>query len=154
MTRLMVCCAVVWCLLVGQGVEAQAPAAQPAPAANESNGNRDFSEVLTSNALANALFIKPTLSRRIVEGLWVEASWMNARVARPSKIAGENQKRSYGNEGQLGVRYDGIEHFEFSGRFGMFFPGSVYSVNPDDVTVTTGYEDPAFGGQITARVVF
>lgn len=124
-----------------------------AAAANDTNQGRDTEGALTGTALSNALFLKPTVSRRIVDGWTVEGSWLGARVARTVKLDGVDQRRSYGNEFQLGVRFDGVEHFELGARLGVFLPGSVYSVSADAQTVTT-FDDPAVGAQLTGRISF
>jgi hypothetical protein len=62
MTRLVVCGAAMWCLLIGQGVDAQAPAAQPAPAA-------------PLGALAPANLAKPRAKPAFdVTGVWLHAN--------------------------------------------------------------------------------
>jgi hypothetical protein len=125
-----------------------------AAAPNDVNEGRDFSQVLTGNALSNAIWFKPSVSRRIVDGLWVDASYLGATVARAVQLEGVDQSRGYGNEIQLGVRYDGIEHFHVDGRAALFLPGTVYSVSQTDGTTRTGFDDPAFGFQLTGRVEF
>ncbi len=127
--------------------------ATPGAAANESNGGRDFSEVRTGTALSNALFVKPTISRQIVDGFVVHASWLGARTAKAPQLNGENQSRSYGNEFQLGLRWDTIEHFSLGLRGGVLLPGSVYSVDTDGRTLT-GFDDAVYGAQLAGRIEF
>ena len=52
------------------------------------------------------------------------------------------------------MSYLGIEHLDVNGLFGVFLPGSVYSVDQTDVSQTTGFEDPAFGFQLSSRIHF
>jgi hypothetical protein len=136
--------------------------AQSAAAANETNGGRDFTEVETlerelgfsSDAVSNAIFVKPRLYRRIVEGLWAEASWVGARMAKAPQINEINQSRGYGNEFGLCLHWNGLQHVDFGGRVGLFLPGSVYTVDPVDGQTATTFTEPAFGGQISGRVEF
>lgn len=136
---------------------------QPMPTLASANGGRLLDEAanveralgFTGTAVSNALFLRPRLARRIVDGLWVEASWVGARMAKaPPTLEGVKQSRGYGSEFGLGVHWDGLEHFSLSGRVGAFLPGSVYTVEPLDDTETTRFDDPAFGAQISGRVEF
>lgn len=124
-----------------------------ASAANDTNQGRDYAEAVTGTALSNALFLKPTISRRIVDGLTADVSWLGARVAKTVQLENIDQRRGYGNEFQVGLRYTGIEHFTVDGRFGAFLPGTAYSVGPDGKE-KTGFADPAFGVQLMGRVDF
>lgn len=122
-------------------------------AANDTNGGRDFSETLTGTALSNALFIKPRISREIVDGFTLDASWLGARVAKTAPVNGITQNRGYGHEFQLGASYTGIRHFAVDARGGLFLPGSVYSVS-QDVQTPSGFDDPVFGFQLSGRIAF
>jgi hypothetical protein len=128
--------------------------AQQGAAANEENGGRDFTNALTGDALGNALFIKPTLSRRIVDGLWVDGSWFYARTARTIQEVEFEDLRQYGNEAQIGVRMTAIDHFELGAQLGVFVPGNAYRIDVDNLTLEAEFNEPAFGGQLTGRVVF
>lgn len=121
--------------------------------ANDTNQGRDYESVLTGTAVSNALFVKPTISRRLVDGLTADVSWLGARVMKIPQISGLDQRRGYGNEVQLGLRYDGIEHFTVDGRVGAFLPGSVYSVEAEGQGATP-YTEPAFGAQVMGRIDF
>jgi hypothetical protein len=127
--------------------------ATPGAAANASNGGRDLSEVRTGTAVSNALFLKPTISRALVDGLTAQVSWVGARTARAPQLDGENQSRSYGNEFQAGLVWDRIPHVVLDARAAAFLPGSVYSVDLDGRTLT-GFEDAVFGGQLAGRIEF
>ncbi|MEQ1564353.1 MAG: hypothetical protein ABMA64_01860 [Myxococcota bacterium] len=122
-------------------------------AANDTNGGRDYGSVLSGAALSNAIFVKPTGSREIVDGLRVDVSWLGARVARPPTIDGVNQSRGYGNEFQLGVSYTGIAHVLADARFGLFLPGTHYSRSANGEE-DTGFDGPAYGFQLTGRIDF
>ncbi len=127
--------------------------ATPEAAANEENQGREYDDTVTGEAISNALFLRPTVSREVVEGLTVSGSWIGARTARAPKLAGVNQSRSYGNEFQLAARYSGIQHFDTALRLAAFLPGSVYSVEQNGTTPTR-YSEPVFGGQLQMRVEF
>ncbi len=116
---------------------------------NEVNEGRDLDSRLTGNAVNNALFVKPTVSRRIVDGLDVSASWLGARVA---KLGVDAPRSAYGMEFQLGVDYSGIEHFDVGALGGVFLPGSYFSAF--QATDDAVYDDPAFGFQMFGRVHF
>jgi len=123
-------------------------------AANETNGGRDFSEVRSGTALSNALWIKPTVRRTLLEGLEVRVSWLGARTAKTQAIGGVRTSRSYGNEFQVGASFLGIEHLELDGQLGLFLPGSVYAVSQTEDLSQTGFDDAAFGFQLSSRIVF
>lgn len=125
-------------------------------AANEINGGRDYEEVLTGSAISNALFLKPTVSYQILEGLQARVSWLGARTAQGANVGGATSNSGYGNEFQLGVEYLGIDHLELDGAFGVFLPGTVYSQLRTDIDQTelTGYDDAAFGFQLSTRIRF
>jgi hypothetical protein len=126
-------------------------------AGNESNQGRDFGEIEQQGsgiAVSNAMFLKPKLSYRLLDGLWVDGSWLTARKAKAEEIDGINQQRGYGNEFQLGVRYSAIPHFTVDGRGGLFLPGTVYSKELLTPNVGTGYDQPAFGFQLMGRIDF
>lgn len=127
--------------------------ARPGASASEVNGGRNFDEVLTGNAVSNALFLKPTISRGIVEGLTASASWLGARTARVPELNGQKQSRGYGNEFQIGLTYDRIEHVSLGLRGAVFLPGSVYSVEADGQGLT-GFDDTVYGAQLGARIEF
>jgi len=114
------------------------------------NQNRNFDQAITGQAVSNALYLKPTLRREIVEGLDVSAAWLGARVAKVPDAFGD--RRSYGMEVQLGARYTGIEHVDVGLLLGTFLPGSYYTNLGDDDY--PGFEAPAFGGQLSTRIHF
>jgi hypothetical protein len=120
-----------------------------AAVANDVNGGRDLDSVLTGNAVNNALFVKPSVSRSIVDGFDVHAAWLGARVA---KLSVDAPRSSYGMEFQLGADYEAIEHFQVGLLGGLFLPGSYFSAfgNGEDFV----YDDPAFGFQLFGRVSF
>ncbi|MEQ1500773.1 MAG: hypothetical protein ABMB14_01015 [Myxococcota bacterium] len=126
--------------------------ATTAAAANDTNGARDYSAALSGTAVSNALFLKPHVSRELVDGLTVDLAWLTARAAKLPPTALGEQLRGYGHEFQLGVGYTGIEHFLFDARLGAFLPGSVYSVA--EIGQVTEYRDAAFGFQLGGRVDF
>ncbi|MBA2320274.1 MAG: hypothetical protein H0V89_03875 [Deltaproteobacteria bacterium] len=118
--------------------------------ANEANGGRSTELALTGEAISNAMFLKPTLSREIIGGLSVEQSFLGARVAKVPESFGP--RRSYGIELDTTLRYTGLEHFDAAGTFVVFLPGSYYR---DYVDATRdGFSGTVFGGQLQLRVDF
>ncbi|HHO54433.1 MAG TPA: hypothetical protein ENK18_27075 [Deltaproteobacteria bacterium] len=125
-------------------------------AANPINGGRDYDSVLSGSAISNAIFLKPTVRYQLLDGLSARASWLGARTAQGSSVGGATSNSGYGNEIQLGIDYLGIDHLELDGAFGLFLPGTVYSQIRQDIdqTAPTGYDDPAFGFQLSTRIRF
>lgn len=123
-------------------------------AANDTNGGRDFASAVSGTALSNALFLKPKISRTLFDVVTLDVAWLGARVAKSLPVNGVSQTRSYGNEFQLGASYTGIRHFAVDARGGLFLPGSAYSVDADDPQTPSGFDDPAFGFQLTGRIRF
>ena len=117
---------------------------------NVANQNRSFDQVLTGTAVANALYLKPTIARALLEGLEVEASALLARVA--SAPARFDNRKSYGNEIQAAVRYTGLDHLEVDARGALFLPGTYFRNINDDVI--PNFDRPAFGVQLTTRIRF
>lgn len=128
---------------------------QPMPvfataAPNEANGNRNYDDVLIDNRVANALYAKPTISRRLIDGLDIEAAGLFARAASlPEQFS---NRRGYGTEIQVALKYNGLEHLEVDARGAVFIPGSYFRNFSDDVV--QGYTRTAVGGQLTARIRF
>ena len=121
-----------------------------AAAATDENGNRTHEAALTGNALSNAIYFRPAISRSIIDGLDVEASFLGARTAKiPARLDGRG---SYGMELGLGLKYTAIEHFETGLQFGAFLPGTFYREYADDLY--ENFDDPAFGTQFTTRIHF
>ncbi|MCA9569364.1 MAG: hypothetical protein KC656_16065, partial [Myxococcales bacterium] len=128
---------------------------QPMPifrtaAPNATNGNRDYDRVLLGNSISNALYLKPTVARALVEGLDLKASILLARAAALPERLGD--RGSYGTEILGGVHWYGYEHFELDARGGVFLPGT-YFRNFSTETIQ-GYRDTAVGVQVTGRVRF
>jgi len=124
---------------------------QPMPAVTLPTGAQD---PRTPEQIANAVFVKPTVSRRLVEGLTADASWLFGTTARPLDSTQDAVRGSYGNEFQLGAHYDGIQHLMVDGRFAVFVPGSVYTSQSVDDEGNTPYSRTAFGFQLGARIDF
>jgi hypothetical protein len=121
-----------------------------AAVANEANGGRSTELALTGNAVSNAMFLKPTLSRDIAGGVSIEQSLLGARVAKvPESFGG---RRSYGLELDTTVRYGGLEHFDAAGTFMVLLPGSYYREYAD--ATREGFSGTVFGGQVQLRVDF
>jgi len=121
-----------------------------AAAATDENGNRSHEVTLTGNAVSNALYLRPAITRSLVDGLDLQASLLAARAAKIPDRLGSRQ--SYGMEFGLGLEYSGIEHFESGLQFGTFLPGTFYRDYADDLY--EDFDDPAFGVQLTTRIHF
>jgi hypothetical protein len=120
--------------------------------ANEANGGRSTELAQTGEAISNALFLKPTISRDLVGGLSLEQSWVGARLAKASSSI-DPARRSYGMEFDTTLRYGGLEHFDAAATFLAFLPGSYYR-EYSDPTRESGFSGTVFGGQLTLRVDF
>ncbi len=127
------------------------PSLAPA-AANQTEGERSLESALTTDALSNALFLRPRVAYRPVPGLWVEASLMTARAAKLPDRYRNPDRRTYGHEIDISARYEGIDHFSVQGTFGTFIPGKFFT-NYQDETFT-GFKAPVFGGQLVGRIEF
>jgi len=121
-----------------------------AAAATDANGNRSNEVTLTGNAVSNALYLRPSITRRLVDGLDLQASFLAARTAKIPDRLGSRQ--SYGMEFGLGLEYNAIEHFDSGLQFGTFLPGTFYRDYADDLY--EDFDDPAFGVQLTTRIHF
>ncbi|MBX2796629.1 MAG: hypothetical protein KTR31_03135 [Myxococcales bacterium] len=127
--------------------------AEPQSAANDDNQGRDFTSTRSGTAISNALFIKPTISREIVDGLYGRVSWLGARTAKGDNVTANNA--SYGNEFQLGASYAGIDHLELDAQLGVFLPGTFYSIDTTEAPfANTGFDDTVVGFQLAGRIRF
>jgi hypothetical protein len=121
-----------------------------AAAANETNLGRSYEAALSGPAVSNALYLKPSVSRGIVEGLDIQLMGILARVAKvPESMA---ERRRYGMEFDLNVSYKPFEHVELLGTFGVFLPGTFYRNYEDDTF--EGFSDTAVAGQLQTRIHF
>jgi hypothetical protein len=128
---------------------------QPLPifataAPNEINNNRDFSQVISGNSIANAMYLKPSVSRALVEGFDLEAAYLMARVAsRPDTGV---DRGGYGSEVQAALRWTKLEHLELDARGALFLPGTFFRNAGDEVV--DGFDRPTLGAQLTTRIRF
>lgn len=128
---------------------------QPMPvlaavAPSELNLGRSYEATLSDPGISNALFVKPRLRRKLIEGLHADVSWLGARTAKmPERFA---LRRSYGMEIGLGLQYTGVEHVDVRLDGAAFMPGTFYSEYTDDTF--TGFGDTAFGVQLSTRIHF
>jgi hypothetical protein len=118
---------------------------------NDVNGGRDYDPVLTGQGVSNALLLRAFGSKEIVPGLSAEAAFVAARTAKVPTTMSDRQ--SYGMEINAGLRWKAYDAFELGGHFGAFIPGTYYK-NYRDTLVTSGYNAPAFGGQVIGRISF
>ncbi len=127
----------------------------PALATTTPSGEEDartLDAALTSDALSNAVFLRPRIGYQPVRGLWVEGSLMTARVAKAPASYKAPERRTYGHEIDVTVKYTGIEHFTVAGTFGAFIPGTFFKNYSDDTF--QGFKAPAIGGQLVTRIDF
>lgn len=121
-----------------------------ATAASELNLGRSYEATLSNPAVSNALFIKPRLRRKIIDGVHADVSWLGARTAKmPERYA---LRRSYGMEIGVGLQYTGVEHVDVRLDGAAFMPGTFYSAYTDDAF--NGFGDTAFGAQLSTRIHF
>jgi hypothetical protein len=123
-----------------------------AAAGNEDNNGRNEDVVLTGHGVSNALYLKPRVAYQPLKGLWLRGSVLAARAAAVTELLQAQDRRSYGFEFNLGVDYEGIDHFHIGGTFGAFLPGSYYRNYTDETY--QGFTTPAFGGQLLGRIDF
>jgi hypothetical protein len=129
---------------------------QPMPRLAASAGNLeangvDNSEVLSGDRVANAMFLKPSVGRRVIDGLDVNASVLLARTMAVPDL--QTDRKSYGVEVDAGAHYQAWDHLDLSGTFGVFLPGSYYR-NFRSEENTTGYSGTVFAGQVVGQVSF
>ncbi len=132
---------------------------QPMPVLQDGTGVRTFDEVRSGTSISNAMFVKPQVTRRLLDGLDVYAAYLTARTARGVNDDSEEgpNNAGYGHELQLGISYKGIDHVELDGRAGAFIPGTFFR---DGRNYLTGageqgaFNEPAFGAQLTGRITF
>jgi hypothetical protein len=122
--------------------------------ATEDNQGRSTDALLSGNAVSNALYLRPSGAYRIIPGLWAELSFLTARTAKVPDSYKDPDRRGYGYEFGLGMRYTGVDHFTLQGNFGVFVPGGYYRNYTDDENLFQGFRATAFGGQLIARVHF
>ena len=121
-----------------------------ATVASDVNGGRDQDYVATGDALANAVFLRPQLSRKLGKGWTAEASTLFAWAAKlPESMV---DQRSYGIEFGTGLTYTGIEHLEFSARASALNPGTHYANLPNELDASFG--EMAVGAQLGGLVRF
>lgn len=120
--------------------------------ATDTTGSRTFEFAQTGNAVSNALYLRPKLSRTIVEGLDAEALLLAARAAKLPETA-TDRSPAYGLEFDLGLRYTGIEHVEILGMGALFLPGDYYT--PSTLTdLRADFDGPVWGAQLSTRIFF
>jgi len=127
---------------------------QPMPVltSGSSTGDpRSYDATLSSGMVSNALYLRPSVQRALLEGLTIEASLLAARTAKmPDAEAARN---SYGMEIGLGVDWEPMEHLELSGRGAVFLPGSFYK-DYQDSNFPDGFDGTVFGAQFLGRISF
>lgn len=127
---------------------------QPMPvlASQVPGEDRTLSQAITGNAATNLLYLRPSFAWEPVRGLEIEGAFVTGRTAKVAEEEQDPDRRAYGYEIDLGVRYTGVRFFTLSGTFGVFIPGNRYR-NFSDETFD-GFGAVAVGGQILGRVWF
>jgi hypothetical protein len=121
-----------------------------AAAPNDVNGGRSTDDALTGDAVHNALYLNPSVRRRIVEGLAAEASWLGARTAKVPDSFGD--RNSYGMEFGLGVQWEPTAGVTTGLSGAVFLPGSYFeNFEHEDGGV---FDDPVYGGLLEVRAAF
>lgn len=121
-----------------------------AAAGTEANQNQSYDNVLLGNSISNAIFVRPTIGRTIVDGFDVYGSLLLAQAA--TQVSGVEDRKGYGQEFQLGLRFRRIEHLDIDMRGALFLPGT-YFRNYSDETYDS-FNAPVFAGQLTAQLRF
>lgn len=121
-----------------------------AVAPNDVNGGRSTDDALTGDTVHNALYLLPSVRRRIVEGLAAELSWLGARTAKvPDSFGGRN---SYGMEFGLGLHATPTPGIEAGLTGAAFLPGSFFRDFEHDAGGV--FDDPVYGGLLEVRASF
>ncbi len=121
-----------------------------AAAPNDVNDGRNTDIALSGNAVSNALYLLPSVERRIVEGLNAEFSVLAARTAKvPDSFGG---RTSYGLELDGGVNWEPVPRVVMGLTGAVFLPGTYYREFDDDVYGELN--DPVYGGMLEVRTGF
>lgn len=121
-----------------------------AASANENNAGRNYQAALLGDAVSNALYIRPRLSRTIIDGLRAEAALLAARTARVSEL--QQNRKGYGIEIDAGLGWRPVERFDVTGTFGVLLPGTFFREYSDETY--SGFDDTVYAGQIIGQVSF
>ncbi len=113
---------------------------------------RTAANAITGNAVTNMLYLRPSVAYEPVRGLEIEAAFVTGRTARVPDDEQDPDRRAYGYEIDLGLRYTGVRFFTVAGTAAVFIPGNRYT-NYSDETFD-GFRAAAFGAQILGRVHF
>jgi hypothetical protein len=119
-------------------------------AATEENLGRTDEIALSGPSLANAMYLRPTVRRSLIDGLDAEIALLAARTAKlPERYVGRN---SYGLEIDTSLSYTAIQHVHLGGTFGVFLPGTWYSQYSDETYA--GFDNTVFAGQVLGQIEF
>lgn len=117
----------------------------------EANGGRDTSAVQSGDGISNALYLRPRVSYLLRPDVKAELSWTTATVAKAS--ADTANRKGYGNEIDLSLRYDPFPHVWAKGTVGMFLPGRYYS-EYEDPDLGGGFDKTSFAARLMGTVEF
>lgn len=118
----------------------------------DATGSRTTEFAQTGSAVSNALYLRPTLRRTIIDGFDAQLTFLAARAAKLDEAA-TDRSPSYGMEFDLGARYTGIEHVDVLGLFGVFVPGDYYSA-AGITDFEASFDDPVWAAQLSTRIHF
>lgn len=122
------------------------------PVATSTTGSRTTDFAQTGTAISNALYIRPSLRRDIIDGLQAQLTFIGARAAKVPDLT-PNRSAGYGVEFDLGLRYTAIQHLDVLGLVGVFLPGDWYTDSefPD---FEADLDGPVWAAQLSTRLRF
>jgi hypothetical protein len=126
------------------------PVLEPA-VTTDANDGRTTQASRSGYAISNALFLRPRVGWKFMDGLTADLSLITATHAKVPES--EKETKGYGSEIDATVRWDPMPHFWLQGTTGVFLPGKYYSEYEDD-DFGGGYDRPAIGGRVLGTIEF
>lgn len=102
-------------------------------------------------AVTNAMYLRPRVSRGIIDGLEAEAAVLAARAATLPET--QEGRSGYGIEINAGVEWTPLEHFTVTGTGAVLLPGTYFTEFEDD-TFDAVFDENVFAGQIIGQIRF
>lgn len=121
-------------------------------APTDENQGLELNTTLSGNAISNAFFLRPRGEYEIIKDFSVVGAAMFAWTAAVPPVQAAANRRFYGSEVDLGLKYTIGEHFFVEGLFGLLVPGTVYSNYTDEFY--SDFSAITYGGQVIMRVDF
>jgi hypothetical protein len=119
--------------------------------ATQTNGGVDTSVAQSGDGVSNAIYLKPSASYLVRPDLRAQLSWLTATKAKPTTETAD--RKGYGNEFDLDLRYDPVPHVWVQGTAAIFVPGKLYSDYSSD-TLGDGFGKTVFGARLVGTVEF